>query len=159
MRDVGKFMSEEAEKLTPKEKAFVEYYLGEAKFNGAEAARRAGYSEKTAKEIASQNLTKLHVLAYMREIQASAGINEFQTLQELADVGYSPWKHHVQVIYDHEGNEKDCILQLRDKVKALEILSKIQRLNIDTHEITGKNGKPLEIATRVILPNDDNEEN
>ena len=46
-------------KLTTKEQLFVMEYL--ACNNGAEAARRAGYSEHTAKEIAYENLTKLHI--------------------------------------------------------------------------------------------------
>ncbi len=46
-------------KLTTKEQLFVMEYL--ACNNGAEAARRAGYSEHTAKEIAHENLTKPHV--------------------------------------------------------------------------------------------------
>ncbi len=48
-----------SKKLTTKEQLFVMEYL--ACNNGAEAARRAGYSERTAKEIAYENLTKLHI--------------------------------------------------------------------------------------------------
>tara|TARA_B100001248_G_C27287430_1_gene410777 strand:+ start:374 stop:805 length:432 start_codon:yes stop_codon:yes gene_type:complete len=46
-------------KLTTKEQLFVMEYL--ACSSGAEAARRAGYSENTAKEIAYENLTKPHI--------------------------------------------------------------------------------------------------
>ena len=46
-------------KLTTKEQLFVMEYL--ACNSGAEAARRAGYSENTAKEIAYENLTKPHI--------------------------------------------------------------------------------------------------
>ena len=46
-------------KLTTKEQLFVMEYLACA--NGAEAARRAGYSENCAKEIAHENLTKPHL--------------------------------------------------------------------------------------------------
>ncbi len=48
-----------SKKLTTKEQLFVMEYL--ACNNGAEAARRAGYSEHTAKEIAYENLTKPHI--------------------------------------------------------------------------------------------------
>lgn len=47
--------------LTAKEQAFIEHYL--SCWNGAEAARDAGYSEKTAKEQASRMLTKVNVQA------------------------------------------------------------------------------------------------
>ena len=42
--------------LTPKQQAFVREYL--ADFNGAQAAIRAGYSPRTARSIAQENLTK-----------------------------------------------------------------------------------------------------
>jgi phage terminase small subunit len=47
--------------LTDRQERFVVEFLATA--NGAEAARRAGYSEHTAKEIASENLTKPNVKA------------------------------------------------------------------------------------------------
>jgi len=55
--------------LTAKDKLFVGYYIGEAEFNGAKAARMAGFSEKTAKVIASELLTKPNVaLAVLKAI-------------------------------------------------------------------------------------------
>ena len=38
--------------MVPKRKAFVKHFFGEAKYNGAKAARMAGYSSKSAKQIA-----------------------------------------------------------------------------------------------------------
>ena len=46
-------------KLTPKESAFIANYID--CLNAAEAARRAGYSEKTARYIGHENLTKPHI--------------------------------------------------------------------------------------------------
>ena len=45
--------------LTDRQERFVVEYLGCA--NGAEAARRAGYSEHTAREMACENLTKPNI--------------------------------------------------------------------------------------------------
>ena len=47
--------------LTPKQQRFVEEYLRD--LNATQAAIRAGYSEKTAKVIAAQNLSKLNIQA------------------------------------------------------------------------------------------------
>ena len=55
------------DRLTPKQKAFADEYLKCG--NATEAARRAGYSEKTAVVIGAQNLTKLNVLQYIGERQ------------------------------------------------------------------------------------------
>ena len=51
-------VSEDLE-LTDKQRVFVDEYLVD--LNGTRAAIRAGYSEKSAREIASQNLTKLNI--------------------------------------------------------------------------------------------------
>jgi hypothetical protein len=47
-------------RLTPKERAFVDHYLGDCHYNGVKAAKAAGYqgSENTLAVIASQNLRK-----------------------------------------------------------------------------------------------------
>ncbi len=44
-------------KLTPKQKAFADYYIQTG--NATEAAIKAGYSKKTARFIGNENLTKL----------------------------------------------------------------------------------------------------
>lgn len=53
------------DKLTPKQKAFADYYIQSG--NAAEAARKAGYSEKTARFAGAENLTKANIQAYMSE--------------------------------------------------------------------------------------------
>ena len=44
--------------LTGKQKAFIDFYLGDAKFNASVAARLAGYSSRTAGAIGHENLKK-----------------------------------------------------------------------------------------------------
>ena len=60
--------------LTTKQARFVQEYLVDG--CGAQAAIRAGYSAHSAREIASENLTKPAVVAVLRERQAkvSAGL-------------------------------------------------------------------------------------
>ena len=53
--------------LTPKQKAFADEYLKCG--NATEAARNAGYSERTAAVIGNENLKKPNVLAYIAERQ------------------------------------------------------------------------------------------
>ena len=52
--------------MTPRQKKFCEYYIQSG--NAAEAARKAGYSEKTARNIGQENLTKPDIQAYIRQI-------------------------------------------------------------------------------------------
>lgn len=52
-------------KLTPKQKAFAEYYIKLG--NASEAARQARYSAKTAPFIGAENLKKPQIAAYISE--------------------------------------------------------------------------------------------
>lgn len=61
--------------LTPKENLFVAEYLKD--FNAAQAAIRAGYSKKTARNIACENLTKPHI--------QTAIVNSGNSLKNLTD--------------------------------------------------------------------------
>ena len=51
--------------LTPKQKAFADYYI--ACGNSTEAARKAGYKEESCRTIGCQNLTKRNISAYIAE--------------------------------------------------------------------------------------------
>ena len=51
--------------LTPKQKAFADCYIECG--NATEAARKAGYSEKTSRSIGAENLTKPDISAYIAE--------------------------------------------------------------------------------------------
>ena len=53
------------DELTPKQKAFAEYYIETG--NATEAAKRAGYSEKTAVAIGFENLRKPKISQYIAE--------------------------------------------------------------------------------------------
>lgn len=52
-------------RLTAKEQAFVDHYLGDGdgKLNATQAAIHAGYSAKTARQIGSENLSKPYIRA------------------------------------------------------------------------------------------------
>lgn len=52
-------------KLTPKQKKFCEWYIKTG--NASEAAKKAGYSKKTAAYIGAQNLKKIQISAYIAE--------------------------------------------------------------------------------------------
>ena len=54
--------------MTKKQKKFVEEYLID--LNATQAAIRAGYSKKTAKQIGQENLTKLDVKEYIEKRMA-----------------------------------------------------------------------------------------
>ena len=57
-------------KLSPKQKLFCEEYAKTK--NATRSAINAGYSEKTAKEMGYENLTKPHIQEYLNELYAEA---------------------------------------------------------------------------------------
>lgn len=54
-------------KMTEKQKKFCDYYITSG--NGAESAIKAGYSKKTARTIANENLTKPYIQEYIEKRQ------------------------------------------------------------------------------------------
>lgn len=78
-------------KLTAKEDKFADEFLID--LNGTQAAIRAGYSKKTAANIASQNLGKLHIQEAIAErrdkLAKDAGITPERVLAEYAKIGFS----------------------------------------------------------------------
>lgn len=82
-------------KLTPKERIFCHEYIVD--WNGSRAARKAGYSEDSAKEIACATLTKVHIKQYIAfikdNLEEEAGISKLKNLKELAKIAYSNISH------------------------------------------------------------------
>lgn len=77
--------------LTAKQQRFVDEYLID--LNATQAAIRAGYSEKTARSISNENLTKPDIQAAIAKgMQARSGrveITQDMVLRELAKIGFS----------------------------------------------------------------------
>jgi phage terminase small subunit len=77
--------------LTPKQQRFVDEYLVD--LNGTQAAIRAGYSERTARQIADQNMSKLVIKAEIQKRMKSRSerteITQDMVLRELAKIGFS----------------------------------------------------------------------
>lgn len=69
--------------LTNKQRLFVEHYL--TCLNAAEAARRSGYSAKSAYAIGSENLTKPEIKAAIDERLQEAAMSADEVLRRLAD--------------------------------------------------------------------------
>ena len=103
----------EYNKLTEKQKRFIDYYIETA--NATESAKRAGYSEKTAKNIGAENLTKLNyfIQERLRQLENNRIASQEEVLQYLTKV--------------MRGEEKDQFgldASLQDRTKCAELLGK-----------------------------------
>jgi phage terminase small subunit len=84
--------------LTAKQAKFVREYLID--LNATQAAIRSGYSEKTAKVIGSENLTKPDISAAISDAQAKmaekTGITAERVLSELALLGFCNMQDYMR---------------------------------------------------------------
>ncbi len=100
-------------KLTEKQKRFIDYYIETA--NATESAKRAGYSSKTAKNIGAENLTKLNyfIQEKLQQLEDNRIASQEEVLQYLTKV--------------MRGEEKDSFgldASLQDRTKCAELLGK-----------------------------------
>lgn len=112
--------------LTEKQKRFIDYYIETA--NATESAKRAGYSEKTAKNIGAENLTKLNsfIQEKLKEKEDSRIASQDEVLQYLTKV--------------MRGEEKDQFgldASLQDRTKCAELLGKRYGTFKEKVDVTG----------------------
>ena len=116
------------DKLTPKQKAFADYYIETG--NATESAKKAGYSKKTAAVIGTENLIKPNIKQYidirMKEIESKRIASGEEVLQYL-----------TKVMRGEERDQFDLDASLQDRTKAAELLGKRYRLFTDKVDITG----------------------
>lgn len=119
------------DKLTTRQRRFVEAYDG----NATQAAIAAGYSEKTARFMGHENLTKPYILA---EIKARDTIRSTPLIAS---------REERQQFWSSVMRDKDQ--QMRDRLKAAELLGKSEADFVERQEITGRDGAPLVDAITV----------
>ena len=78
-------------KLTDKQKLFCKYYL--INLNATDAAIKAGYSKKTAKDIGCENLAKPNIQEYIQKAMDKRAekieITADKVIQEIAKLAFS----------------------------------------------------------------------
>jgi len=123
-------------KLTPKQERQQEQFCLEyvIDFNGAQAAIRAGYSKRSAKEQASRLLTHAHIQARITELtlerQKRARKNGDDVIRELENIGFSRLNNIVefnesgmQFVSRSDEIDDDAMAAL-ESVEVTEIISK-----------------------------------
>ena len=138
-------------KLTAKQKLFCDEYI--ISLNATQAAIKAGYSKKTARKIAAENLTKPVIQSYiserMKQKESSLIATQDEVLQYLTSVlrGESQTKDTVLVgIGDgcQEVQEVEKKPSEKDRLKAAELLGK--RYGLYTDKISADVDMSLDIS-------------
>lgn len=128
-------------KLTEKQRRFVDYYVETG--NASEAARRAGYSEKTAGWIGQENLQKTTIKAAvdarLRELEGKRIAKADEVLQFLTSILRGKVKEERVVVEGTgEGRSDARIITVqvsaRDRLEAAKSLLKRYPMQLDTKE-------------------------
>lgn len=128
-------------KLTEKQRRFVDYYVETG--NASEAARRAGYSEKTAGWIGQENLQKPTIKAAidarLKELEDKRIAKADEVLQFLTSTLRGEVKEeHVVVEGTGEGRSDARIIKVqvsaRDRLDAAKSLLKRYPMQLDAKE-------------------------
>ena len=123
-------------KLTEKQKRFIDYYIETA--NATESAKRAGYSEKTAKNIGAENLTKLNF--FIQERLQEIENRRIASLEEVLQFLTSGMRGEIK---DQFG--LDAAFQ--ERIKCAELLGKRHGAFVEKKEVSG--GYKVELVDDV----------
>ena len=129
-------IEQEYENLTEKQKRFIDYYIEFA--DAKKAAIEAGYSKKTAKQIGSENLTKLDHFIKIK-------------LQEKEDLRIASQdevlKYLTKVMRGEEKDQFGLDASLQDRTKCAELLGKRYGIFVEKKELSG--GYTVELVDDV----------
>ena len=125
-------------KLTAKQQRFCDEYLID--LNATQAAIRAGYSERTAKQIGQENLTKPDIKKYiddrMAEKESNLIADQDEVLKYLTSVLRGETKSSVVVVESNGtmsvAREMQKAPDEKERLKAAELLGKRYGLYKDT---------------------------
>ena len=132
-----------ADKLTPKQEMFIREYLID--LNATQAAKRAGYSERTAKSIGQRLLTNVDISRAIQEANAKR-VNKLElsaewVLQNLKNVAERCQQAEPVMAFDYE--EKRMLptgeykFDSQGANKALELIGKHLKLFTDNINLSG----------------------
>ena len=146
--------------LTPKQERFVAEYLID--LNATQAAIRAGYSVKTARQIGEQNLSKLDIAEAVKSAMDKRADRNSVTqdevisgLRELRDMAMGKKPMRITEVIRAAGKKPKTVelnvtvFEAAAAKGALELLGKHIGMFKEKVELTGANGGPVETVSRV----------
>ncbi len=115
-------------KLTNKQRAFCREYMID--LNATQAAKRAGYSKKTAYSMGQRLLKNVEIQKFLKKLQNKqekrASMNADEIIERLERIARKTPK-------------------VRDKIKAMELLGKRFGIFPNKNEVTGKECEPIKL--------------
>jgi Phage terminase, small subunit len=119
-------------KLTPKQQAFADFYIKCG--NAAEASRKAGYSERTARTVDVENMTKPDIRQYIDEHLQQVSANRLAKADEVLE-------YFTRVMRGEIPDQFGLEASLADRTRAAENLAK--RYGLLTGKLQVGNAGPI----------------
>ena len=137
-------------KMTLKQQRFADEYIITG--NATQAAIKAGYSKKTAKVIANENLTKPYIKKYIDERLAQLESEKIASQQEVLSYLSSVMRGEMtEQTLRSVGEFGQVIAEIdvgaKDRIKAAELLGKRYKLWTDKSEV--------DVTGTVVFMNED----
>lgn len=113
-------------KLTPKQRKFAEEYIKSG--NAADAARKAGYSKRSARSVGQENLTKPDIKRYiderMAEIASKRIMDATEAVELLTSIARGETKETVYIGTADGVYEKHKEADLKTRISAVKEILK-----------------------------------
>lgn len=145
------------EKLSVKQKLFVDYYI-QTKGNASEAARLAGYSLKTAYAMGQENLKKPSIQKALQVRTAELENERTATTQEVLEYITAVMRGETtEEVVVNVGTGKGFTqpekvtakVTAKDRLKAAEMLAKVKGMFITRQEIDLNGSMPVVIRDDI----------
>lgn len=136
--------------LSNKQKAFIEEYLHD--FNATQAAIRAGYSKKTARQIGQQNLSKLYIKEAIQSRLEELHMSADEALTRMADIARGDLGEYVNDfgMIDISEMRKAGKTHLIKRIKTKTVIVNGEKDDTETH-IQDVELYPADGALRDVL--------
>ncbi len=124
--------------MTVRQKKFCEFYATNGG-NGAKAARDAGYNGTNHREIAKQNMQNKRIIAYLEKLTKENDNERIANRNERQEF----WTKMMR------GEIPDS--EMKDRLRASELLGKSQADFVERKEHAGFGGTPLDVGIKVVF--------
>jgi phage terminase small subunit len=134
--------------LRPKQRRFCDYYIELG--NITQAAIRAGYSQKTARQTGQENMTKPVIKKYiderMKEIQSKKIADQEEILALLTSIARGEVEEEVLMgVGMGEQTKTHIEVSAKDRIKAAELLGKRYAMWTDKLDLSGDLSMKIEV--------------
>lgn len=115
--------------MTEKQRRFADYFIETG--NAAEAARRAGYSPRSAKQIGEKNMTKHDVSAYIKGRLAELDASRIAAANEVMIFYTAVMRGEVKDNFGFDAQLTDRLNAAKELMKRLAAVDDRQRDTLD----------------------------